>query len=422
MQTQQAPDFTRLAIPVAIIFFSWGLGTGALWVARPLFALALGGTLLQVGFVSALSATPRPIFGPVTGLLCDRWGRRPLLILAAIGHGGVLVAQFSSTSYLHFVLLEGLAGISIAIWTISSSVLIADITKIASRGRAVAFRDTAMRLGMLAGPLIGGAIAAQFELRWVFIFIASTKIVTIYIVLFVIPETKPASAPHGVGRRPGAVRVASRGIPWAMFRTRSFVAIAAATLCFGMVGLGPGLFRTYFPVHAQETLMLGPDVIGNLVAVGGVLTLLTAAPTGFAVDRFGRKWPLVFGLVLLGASVYLLGVSAAFIGVAAAFAVFAIAEGMNSNTMQTYAMDLAPIEQRGVFLSAFHVATSAGMIVGPLVAGLLAGRLSLETTLVIFTGVVGGCALLFIALARETLRRERAAPSPAPKESSSGPR
>ena len=408
MQTQPAPapDITRLAIPIALIFFMWGFGTGALWVARPLFALALGATLLQVGLVSALSATPRPIFGPITGLLCDRWGRRPLLVLAAIGHGGILVAQFASTSYLQFLVLEGLAGISIAIWTISSSVLIADITKIASRGRAVAFRDTAMRLGMLAGPLVGGAIAAQFEWRWVFIFIASTKVVALYVVIFIIPETRPARAGREPAGRPGEVRTVSRGIPWAMFRTRSFVAIAAATLCFGMIGLGPGLFRTYYPVHAQETLMLAPDVIGNLVAMGGVLTLLTAAPTGFAVDRFGRKWPLVSGLVLIGVSVYLLGASAAFIGVAAAFAVFAIAEGMNSNTMQTYAMDLAPMEHRGVFLSAFHVATSAGMIVGPLLAGLLAGRLGLESTLFIFAGVVAGCALLFIVLAQETLRRE----------------
>ena len=409
MQTQQspAPDITRLAVPIAVIFFMWGFGTGALWVARPLFALALGGTLLQVGLVSALSAAPRPIFGPITGLLCDRWGRRPLLVLAAIGHGGILVAQFASTSYVQFVVLEGLAGVSIAIWTISSSVLIADITKIASRGRAVAFRDTAMRLGMLAGPLVGGAIAAQFELRWVFIFIASTKVVALYVVLFIIPETRPARAEREPAGRSGGARTASRGIPWAMFRTRSFVAIAAATLCFGMVGLGPGLFRTYYPVHAQETLMLAPDVIGNLVAVGAVLTLLTAAPIGFAVDRFGRKWPLVLGLVLLGASVYLLGGSAAFIGVAAAFAVFAIAEGMNSNTLQTYAMDLAPAAQRGVFLSAFHVATSFGMIAGPLIAGLLAGRLGLETTLVIFTVVVAGCALLFVVLAQETLRREQ---------------
>ncbi len=406
MQDQPAPDITRLAVPVAIIFFMWGFGTGALWVARPLFALALGGTLLQVGIVSSVSAMPRVISGPITGLLSDRWGRRPMLILGAVGHGGILVAQFSSTSYIHFALLEALAGITIAFWTVSSSVLIADLTKIANRGRTVAFRDTAMRLGMLAGPLVGGAIAAQFELRWVFIFIASTKIVAIFVVLFIIPETKPARAGREQAHRPGEARTARGGIPWAMFRTKSFVAVAAATICFGMIGLGPGIFRTYYPVHAQETLMLSPDIIGNLVAFGGVLTMLTAAPTGFAVDRVGRKWPLVFGLVLLASAVFLLGASAAFIGIAAAFAVFAVAEGMGTNTMQTYAMDLAPVERRGIFLSVFHVATSSGMMVGPLVAGLLAGRLGLESTLFIFAGVVGGCALLFVLLAHETLRRE----------------
>ena len=414
MQTQQAPDITKLAIPIAIIFFMWGFGTGALWVARPLFALSLGGTLLQVGLVSSLSAMPRLISGPITGLLSDRWGRRPLLILGAIAHGGVLVAQFSSTSYIQFALLEVLAGISIAIWTVSSSVLIADLTKIANRGRTVAFRDTAMRLGMLAGPLVGGAIAAQFELRWVFIFIASTKVVAIFVVLFLIPETKPTRAPREPADRPGEVRTKGGGIPWAIFRSRSFVAVAAATICFGMIGLGPGIFRTYYPIHAQETLMLAPNVIGNLVAAGGVLTMLTAAPTGFAVDRFGRKWPLAFGLVLLGSSVYLLGASTAFIGLALAFGFFAIAEGMNTNTTQTYAMDLAPAEQRGAFLSVFHMATSSGMMAGPLIAGLLAGRLGLENTLFIFVGVVAAAALVFVILARETLRREEVAvPSPA---------
>lgn len=407
MQTREAPDITRLAIPIALIFFMWGFGTGALWVARPLFALALGGTLLQVGLVSSLSAMPRLISGPIAGLLSDRWGRRPMLIVGAIGHGCILVAQFSTTSYIQFALLEALAGITIAIWTISSSVLIADLTKIANRGRTVAFRDTAMRLGMLAGPLVGGAIAAQFELRWVFIFIASTKVVAIFVVLFLIPETRPARAPREPANRPGEKRSGGGGIPWAVFRTKSFLAVAIATICFGMIGLGPGIFRTYYPIHAQETLMLAPDVIGNLVAMGGVLTMLAAAPTGFAVDRFGRKWPLVFGLVLLGSSVYLLGASAAFVGIAVAFAVFAIAEGVNTNTNQTYAMDLAPAEQRGTFLSAFHMATSFGMMIGPLIAGLLAGRLGLENTLFIFVGVVGVCGLLFIVLARETLQREQ---------------
>ena len=194
-----------------------------------------------------------------------------------------------------------------------------------------------------------------------------------------------------------------------MFRSKAFGALAFAAFSFGMIGLGPGVFRTYYPIHAQDTLLLSPDVIGNLVAAGGVLTMLSAMPTGMAVDRFGRRGPLAAGLLLLGVAVYLLGASEAFVGVAVAVFVFAAAEGMNTNTLQTYAMDLAPAERRGAFLSAFHVAMNLGMMAGPLAAGLLAGWVGLQTALIFFAGVMAFAAALFALAARETLRRERPA-------------
>ena len=433
-----AADVSRLAAPVVVIFFMWGFGTGALWVARPLFVDSLGGSLFQIGLVSTFSALPRLVSGPVTGLLSDRWGRRPMLILGALAHGAILVAQFFSESYVQFALLELLAGVGIAFWTVSSGILIADLTKIANRGRGVGLRDTAMRLGMLAGPLVGGLIAAQFELRWVFIFIASTKIPAIFVVLLIIPETRPSAerpappeaplpirgedAANAAGegtadssrKSPGRDKRAGSpgaalGMPWGMFRSKAFGALAFAAFSFGMIGLGPGVFRTYYPIHAQDTLLLSPDVIGNLVAAGGVLTMLSAMPTGMAVDRFGRRGPLAAGLLLLGVAVYLLGASEAFVGVAVAVFVFAAAEGMNTNTLQTYAMDLAPAERRGAFLSAFHVAMNLGMMAGPLAAGLLAGWVGLQTALIFFAGVMAFAAALFALAARETLRRERPA-------------
>ena len=420
-EADDAPDVSRLAAPVVVTFFMWGFGTGALWVARPLFADSLGASLFQIGLVSSFSAMPRLLSGPVTGLLSDRWGRRPMLLLGAAAHGAILVAQFFSDDYAQFALLELLAGVGIAFWTVSSGILIADLTRVANRGRGVGLRDTAMRLGMLAGPLAGGLIAAQFELRWVFIFIASTKIPAIFVVLFIIPETRPralaaAQAPVGsrfrgndealVDEKGGASRRLGLGIPWGMFRSKDFGALAVAAFSFGMIGLGPGIFRTYYPIHAQDALMLSPDVIGNLVAAGGVLTMLSAMPTGMAVDRFGRRMPLAAGLLLLGGAVYLLGASEAFLAVAVAVGVFAVAEGMNTNTLQTYAMDLAPVDRRGAFVSAFHVAMNLGMMAGPLGAGLLAGWLGLQATLLIFAGAAAGAAALFALTARETLRRE----------------
>ena len=136
--------------------------------------------------------------------------------------------------------------------------------------------------------------------------------------------------------------------------------------------------------------------------------MLIAMPVGFTVDRYGRKWPLALGLALLATAVFLLGASQGLIVIAAAVSVFAVAEGMNTNTLQTYAMDLAPVNRRGFFLSVFHTAMNTGMILGPLLAGLFAGLLGLQATLVIFTGVITAGGLFFVLMARETLQRRSA--------------
>ena len=145
MAQTRPPDIIRLAIPIAVIFFSWGFGTGALWVTRPLFAASFGVSLVYVGLVSSLSAAPRMVSGPITGFLADRWGRRPMIYAGAITQGSVLVLQFFSTSYLQYALLEVVAGLGIAFWTVGSGVLVADVTAVGNRGRSVAFRNTAQR-------------------------------------------------------------------------------------------------------------------------------------------------------------------------------------------------------------------------------------------------------------------------------------
>ncbi len=406
-------DAARLAIPIAIIFFAWGFGTGALWVARPLFAASFGVSIVLIGLISSLSAGPRMLAGPLTGLLADRWGRRPMIYAGAIGHGGILTLQFFSGSYLQYALLEVVAGLGIAFWTVSSNVLVADITTTSNRGRAVALRNTAQRIGMLGGPIVGGIIAAAVGLRWVFIFIAATKIIVIAVTLFFIPETKPShelQPTRAAGRTP-AKQPPRRSEALSMFRSKAFVGLVAATIAFGMIGVGPGVFRTYFPIHAQDAAGLAPALIGNLMGLSGLATLALAFPTGWLLDRYGRKPLVILGLAATALSTLLLGGTAGLITAFAAAAAFGVAEGVNSSAIQTYAMDLAPPERRGLFLGAYHLTMNIGQVAGPLGAGLLAALIGLEAALYAFAGVVAICGLAFLLLASETLARNRNPPA-----------
>ena len=414
MAQPRSLESARVAIPIIVIFFAWGFGTGALWVARPLFAASFGVSLVLIGLVSTFSAGPRMVSGPITGYLADRWGRRPMIYAGAVGHGIILVLQFFSGSYWQYALLEIPAGLFVAFWAVSSNVLIADVSTVGNRGRSVAVRNTAQRIGMLAGPVVGGAIAAYFGLRWVFIFIAATKLVVLVVTWLFIPETRPereerpaaSAGPEEAPPPPGARR---REV-LAMFRNRSFAGLVAAAVAFGMIGIGPGVFRTYFPIHAQDAAGLDPTLIGNLMGLSGFATLALAIPSGVLLDRSGRRPLVIFGLAATALSTYLLGGAAGLITAFAAAAVFGVAEGVNSNAIQTYAMDLAPRDRRGVFMGVHQFTMNIGQVVGPLGAGLLAAALGLEAALYVFAGLVAACCLIFAATARETLVRRPPAP------------
>ncbi|MEX2599254.1 MAG: MFS transporter [Dehalococcoidia bacterium] len=423
---QSAADkgiLSREALPVFVIFFMWGFGTGALWVVRPLFAYQLSGdSIFLVGIVSAASAAPRIFIGPITGYLSDRWGRRPLIMMGAIGHALILVGQFFSQDYLQFFLLEILAGVSIAFWNVSSNVLVADITKVSNRGRGVAVRNISQRSGQLAGPLMGGLIAAFMELRYVFLFIAATKLVVLFITIFLVRETKPErekakpaepetsatqSQPAGSPATPKRQR-----IDLAMFRSRSFVALVAATLAYGMIGVGPGVFRTFFPVHAELNAGLGATEIGSLVSIAGFATLAITLPVGLLMDLRGRKLMLFMGMAFTAVSAFVMAGTGAFPMALVAVIVFGIGEGINTSAIQTYAMDLAPPDKRGMFLGIWHVSMNIGQFAGPLGIGLVANYFGMAAGFTVMAGIVTAAAVIVLVFAKETRQRRQSTAAP----------
>ena len=123
------------------------------------------------------------------------------------------------------------------------------------------------------------------------------------------------------------------------------------------------------------------------------------------LDRIGRKPLVLFGLAATALSTYLLGATAGIVVAFAAAAAFGVAESVNSNAIQTYAMDLAPRDRRGVFLGVHQFTMNIGQVVGPLGAGLIAELFGLDVALYVFAAIVAGCGLIFALTARETLAR-----------------
>jgi len=383
------------------MFFFWSFATGGLWVVRPLFAYETGGTFLLVALISSVSAMPRVIVGPLTGYLTDRYGRLPFIVLGSVISIVAMVGDFFIDRYYQFLLLEVLGGIGISAWMTSANILMADSTQVATRGRAVAVREISSRVGLLLGPMVAGFIGLAFGLRYIFLFIAAAKLVVIVITVLWIKETHERRA--GVSFKLGSL------FRWhvdvSMFRTRAFLALSIGTMALGLVIGGTGVFRTLFPAHMREAVGLDEAQIGFLISLSGLLALLGSMPVGMASDRFGRKRPLILGLLLTGVATYLMSGSLEFTGAAIAVIVFGLAEAMGNGTIQVYAMDLAPEERRGEFIGVWFLFMTMGQITGPLVIGLIADRAGFAPAFTVVTVMLVVGAIMVGIFGKETAGR-----------------
>lgn len=399
-KTSGARIVTSETVPIYVTFFAWGLGTGSLQLARPLFAFEVTGNIFLVSFLVASSSVARIITGPLTGYLTDRWGRKPLVIAGATLRGLTTLGQFYTDSYLPFFILEFIGQMGVSMWTTSTGVLVGDVTTPENRGRVMAVRTMSSRIGFVAGPAIAGALAVTLGLKYVFLFSTLTKIINL-VVMFWISESRPEEARQ---RSRGQETVADKEGLWrSVFLTKTFIALALVT--FGMSMMQMGVFQTLVPVHTQEEIGLSEFDIGNLVSFASIIALLIAFPNGAVSDRYGRKVSLVPGTVFLAAAAVLLAMSGNYMGIVAMMIMYGIAEGMVQGSTQVYAVDMAPIERRGTVVGAWTIFMSMGGVATPL----LVGWLYTDFGPMIAFNVVGGflfvSAMALAFMAKETVGR-----------------
>ena len=394
-------------------FFLWGLGTGAQQLARPLFAHALGASMFLIVLVTASNALAHFLSAPLTGFLTDRFGRKPLVITGNAIRGITTLLQFFSGSYWDFLILEFIGAFGVAMWTTSSSVVMADITTPQNRGRLLALRQMSSRTGMLAGPLLGGIIAEVFSLRAVFLFNAATKLVIHLLVYFLAKETAPEAVRNP---RPQAEKPIQK-LDLSFFRTRGFMALLVTSFALSMMG-GTGAFGALFPVQAREEAGLSAAAIGNLLTLSGLIGLIVSYPNGLMVDRFGRKMTLIPGLLVLALSAYMLAGISSIEDVLLMIIVFSIGSTVSMGASEAFAMDLAPEDRRGAFLGVWTLFRNAGAVGAPLLIGAISDQFGFAPGFYVVGAILIVSALFMAAFGPET--RTRPVPLPVPEPASPG--
>jgi DHA1 family multidrug resistance protein-like MFS transporter len=166
---------TRAVQPVVTLFVQEIVGT------RPDLA-TLGGLAFSVTGLAGMVAVP------LIGKHSDEIGYRRVLLICLAGATLTSLPQAFAYSYWSFVVERFGVGLFIGGILPTANALIGRMVSRSERGTVYGMTASATFLGNSMGPLTGGAIAASFGLRWVFLITAALLLANLVWVYFTVPE------------------------------------------------------------------------------------------------------------------------------------------------------------------------------------------------------------------------------------------
>ena len=127
------------------------------------------------------------VFAPVLGELSDRFGRRPIILMALLGLGIDYIFHAFAPTIAWLFVGRVLAGITGASFTVATA-YIADISTPEKKAQNFGLIGAAFGLGFIIGPVIGG-IASKWGVQMPFFIAAGLSLLNFLYGLIILPES-----------------------------------------------------------------------------------------------------------------------------------------------------------------------------------------------------------------------------------------
>lgn len=327
---------------------------------------------------------------PVIGGLSDRFGRRPVLLLAVLGLGVDYALTALSPTIVWLFVGRIIAGIFGASYT-TANAYIADVTPPEERGKAFGILGAAFGVGFVVGPAIGGLLG-DLGPRVPFFVASALSLANFLYGLVLLPETHPKEKRQPLRFEQLHPFGAVVSIPGGR-RVRTLV------LALFVLFVGSAVYPAVWAFWANARFAWSPRMIGiSLAAYGASSIVSQAVLVGFFTKRWGERTTALVGLVLNIACFVLTGLASQ------SWMVFAIIIVSSPSAVAMPAMNawmsrLAPDEAQGRLQGAIGAAEGLSSIFGPILMSQVFG--AFEHTLPgapFFVAAVLSVAALFIAV------------------------
>jgi MFS transporter, DHA1 family, multidrug resistance protein len=302
--------------PIAILFASLVivmLGFGIVVPILPYYVSHFGVGGQALGWLMAIYSIMQFIFAPVWGKLSDRVGRKPVFLIGLVGYALSFGLMGLSHDYTQLFLSRALAGILSSATLPTALAFIADTTSADNRSRGMGLLGAAMGLGMIFGPMLGGALtgimlppafdgAMQYvtnpetgvtlNLSLPFYAASLLALITIPFVIWKLPESLPQELRVDHRGVEGPSRLAL--LKSALTGPMGFLFVMAFLLAFALA-----CFEGVLGLYAYDRYGMGPSQVGMLLGLIGILSVIQQGVViGPLTRKIGEERVLRWGLIV----------------------------------------------------------------------------------------------------------------------------
>ncbi len=252
----------------------------------------LGGDISRAGFWGGIITTSYAVtqffFAPIVGSLSDRFGRRPILLLAMAGLAIDYSIQATAPTLAWLFVGRVIAGIMGASFT-TANAYIADISTDENRARNFGLMGAAFGLGFAIGPALGGLLGSV-SLRLPFWVSAGLALVNFLYGWFVLPESL---APENRSEFTAAKLNPFRSL----VRMGRYPLIAGLAVALFFVSLGQRGLETVWAYAAEWRYGWNEFWIGISLTVVGVMAIIVqGGMVRPIIRRIGERRAVLFGM------------------------------------------------------------------------------------------------------------------------------
>ncbi|RDY71384.1 MFS transporter [Halobacillus trueperi] len=338
---------------------------------------------LEVSFVFLCLAVPMALFGPVAGMVADRFSRKTLMIVSDVVRAALILILTVATSLWMVYATLLTIGIFSAVFIPAKNGKLKEVVPEEDMKGAMSITSMIDSSTKILGPLVSGLLVTVFGAQQVFIIDSATFLVSAVILLFV-PNALPLETTEEEKEKASFKKEFALG--FSFLKSNRFMMTGLI-----LVGLSLLILQSadsQLIVLIRELTQVSPDLFGYLVTGSGLGMFLAGFLLAKKTDY--KAYPLMLlGVCGIGASFGIMGMLTFYdlnysilwgpgLGFTAGFSASLIFVPFQA-TVQVN----TPVHMTGRVFGVINSVMTTATIIGPLVGGWIATMIDVIPTFTI---------------------------------------